>query len=92
MKTEFNLLAARAGTTPEDLQRLTGNCSERINFIKGVVDDLEGSYLPDGIHRWFARPRVQLDGLSPLEALGTAWRPQQDIARRVKALSAALRN
>jgi hypothetical protein len=91
MKNDFNQLAARAGMTPEDLCALTGNAAPRTAFIKGVIEDLEGAYTPEGIRRWFARPRAQLGGQSPAAALGTAWQPEQDMPRRVKALSAVLR-
>lgn len=91
MKNDFNQLAARAGMTPEDLRALTGPAAPHTDFIKGVIEDLEGAYTPEGIRRWFARPRAQLDGQSPAAALGTAWQPEQDMPRRVKALSAHLR-
>jgi hypothetical protein len=75
--------AAGQRTTPDDV-------ADRLHFVALVVADLAGAYNPFGIRRWFDRPRPQLAGASPIEALGERWRPQDPAARRVRALARAL--
>jgi hypothetical protein len=70
-------------TTPDDV-------ADRLHFVALLVADLAGAYNPLGIRRWFDRPRPQLGGASPIEALGDGWRPQDPAARRVRALARAL--
>ena len=48
--------------------------AERLAWIGQVVWHLQGAYNNGGIRRWFTRPRPQLDGRSPLEALGSNWK------------------
>jgi hypothetical protein len=70
-------------TTPDDV-------ADRLHFVALVVADLAGAYNPLGIRRWFERPRPQLGGASPIEALGEGWRPLDPSARRIRALARAL--
>lgn len=51
-----------------------GQTADRLAWISQVVSYLQGAYSNGGIRRWFTRPRAQLDGRSPLEALGPGWR------------------
>lgn len=52
-----------------------GQTADRLAWLGQVVSYLQGAYNNGGIRRWFTRPRVQLDGRSPLEALGPDWKP-----------------
>lgn len=91
MKKDFNHWAVRAGMTTAKFENMTGGNTARAEFIAGVVEDLEGSYTPAGIGKWFARPRAQLGGKSPSEVLSKDWTPAQEQPQRVKALSLSLR-
>ena len=62
----------------------------RLHWLAMVVADLAGAYNDFGIRRWFARPRSQLEGMSPQQTLGAAWRPEDAAAAQVRALAAAL--
>ena len=62
----------------------------RLHWLAMVVADLAGAYNDLGIRRWFARPRSQLEGRSPRQTLGVAWKPEAAAAARVRALAAAL--
>jgi hypothetical protein len=62
----------------------------RLHWLAMVVADLAGAYNDFGIRRWFMRPRSQLDGRSPRQALGAAWSPDDAAAMRVRALAAVL--
>ncbi len=62
----------------------------RVHFLALVVGDLAGAYNDIGIRRWFDRPRSQLHGTAPAEALGTQWSPDDPAARRVRELASAL--
>lgn len=64
--------------------------AERLHWLAMVVADLSGAYNNFGIRRWFERPRAQLGGLSPREALGEHWRVDDPGAERVRALAAVL--
>lgn len=75
--------ASAARSTPQDV-------AERLHWLAMVVADLAGAYNEFGIRRWFERPRAQLDGASPRQVLGDDWHFDDDAARRVRALAAAL--
>ena len=64
--------------------------ASRLHWLALVVAHLSGAYNDFGIRRWFERPRVQLDGLSPRAALGAGWHPDDDGAGRVLRLAATL--
>ena len=91
IRKEFTDCARAAGMTPGEWRRIAGKTPESQAFAAGIVEDLAGAYTPEGIRRWFARPRVQLDGRAPADVLAGAWRPDHDMPLRVKALSRALR-
>lgn len=91
MKKDFNHWAARAGMTAATLENMAGGNAARADFVTGVIEDLKGAYTPDGIGKWFARPRAQLGGKSPSEILSADWTPAQEQPQRVKALSLSLR-
>ena len=64
--------------------------AERLHWLAMVVADLAGGYNTVGIRRWFERPRAQLQGQSPREALGADWGVDDEAAKKVRALAAAL--
>jgi hypothetical protein len=90
-------LARLVGVSETSLRRYASNgratpqaIAERLHWIAMVVADLSGGYNDFGIRRWFERPRQQLDGLSPREALGESWSVDDPKAKRVRTLAAAL--
>ncbi|MBX3141569.1 MAG: hypothetical protein KF875_12500 [Trueperaceae bacterium] len=64
---------------------------ERLHWLALLVGYLHGVYNDFGVRRWFDRPRVQLDGLSPAEALESdgIWTPDTPWAVRVMELGMA---
>lgn len=70
-------------TTPQPV-------AARLHVLALLVADLSGAYNDYGIRRWFARPRSQLDGLSPAQVLTGDWDPDGDDVARLRALAAAL--
>jgi hypothetical protein len=90
-------LASLLGTSAVSLRRyLAGTRSmpdvlaARTHWLALVASDLAGAYNEIGIRRWFERPRVQLDGRSPRQALGAEWDPASPDAERVRSLASAL--
>ncbi|MBU1357187.1 MAG: hypothetical protein KKC79_02905 [Gammaproteobacteria bacterium] len=90
-------LAMLVGVAPASLRRYAAATratpqpvAERLHWLAMVVADLAGGYNAFGIRRWFERPRVQLDGLSPRQALGDDWSVDDAAAARVRALAATL--
>ncbi|RJK95928.1 hypothetical protein [Vallicoccus soli] len=75
--------ASGTRSTPQDV-------ADRLHVLALIVADLSGAYNDYGIRRWFLRPRPQLDGQSPWEALGGGWDPDGPAAARVRDLAAAL--
>lgn len=72
-------------------QRATpGPVAQRLHFLALLVADLSGAYNDYGTRRWFARPRYQLDGASPLELLEHGFDPDGPEASRVRQLAANL--
>lgn len=69
--------------TPQDV-------AERLHVLALIVSDLAGTYNEFGIRRWFDRPRAQLGGRWPASMLKHGWRPDEEGARRVRALAASL--
>ena len=69
--------------TPDDI-------ADRLHWMAMVVAALSGSYNEIGIRRWFERPRAQLDGRSPRDALGADWNPSSPDARKVRELADSL--
>jgi len=75
--------AAAERTTPDEI-------AAKLHWLAMVVSDLAGGYNALGMRRWFERPRAQLAGKSPRQALGTGWQPHDTAARAVRKLAAAL--
>lgn len=74
---------AKSRTTPDDV-------AARLHVLSLIVGDLNGAYNDAGIRQWFQRRRTQLEGKSPMELLVGAWRPDDGIVARLRALSGAL--
>ena len=94
---ELDQLARLLGTSEVSLRRyLAGRrdvpdtVAERAHWLALVVADLGGTYNQIGVRRWFERPRAQLDGRSPREALGVNWTPDGAPATSIQDLAAAL--
>lgn len=92
-----DLLAELLGISASSLRRYAAGrrrtpdeVADRLHFLALVVSDLTGSLNEFGIRRWFVRPRVQLDGRSPLQLLRGAWRVDAEGPGRVRALAFAL--
>lgn len=90
-------LGPLVGVSPASLRRYGSGeratpqpIAERLHWLAMVVADLSGSYNDFGIRRWFERPRQQLRGKSPREALGVDWSVDAPAALRVRELAAAL--
>jgi hypothetical protein len=90
-------LAALLGTSGVSLRRYASGsrsmpdlAAARLHWLALVASDLAGAYNELGIRRWFERPRAQLGGRSPRQALGTDWDPSDPGAGQVRALAAAL--
>jgi hypothetical protein len=91
------LLCKLVGVSDTSLRRYASNgrstpqaVAERLHWIAMIVADLSGAYNPFGIRRWFERPRPQLDGRSPRQALGENWNVDSPVAERVRMLAAVL--
>ena len=94
---ELDQLATLLGTSEVSLRRYLSKTREvpdavaaRAHWLALVVADLGGAYNQIGVRRWFERPRTQLEGRSPREALGTNWTPDDLAAAAVHDLAAAL--
>jgi len=94
---ELEQLATLLGTSQVSVRRYLAGSREvpdtiaaRAHWLALVVADLAGSYNEIGIRRWFERPRAQLDGRSPRQALDEDWRPEDSGPQRVRDLAAAL--
>ncbi|MGA3058456.1 MAG: hypothetical protein ABSE70_10560 [Candidatus Limnocylindrales bacterium] len=90
-------LATLLGTSAMSLRRyLAGTrampdmLAARTHWLALVVADLAGAYNAFGIRRWFDRPRPQLGGRPPREAMGAGWTPESVGAAQVAALAGAL--
>jgi uncharacterized protein (DUF2384 family) len=81
--TSLRRYASNGRSTPQAV-------AERLHWLAMVVADLSGAYNTFGIRRWFERPRPQLGGKSPREALGGNWNVDSSVAERVRVLAAAL--
>jgi len=94
---ELDQLARLLGTSEVSLRRyLAGSrdvpdaVAARAHWLALVVADLGGAYNQIGVRRWFERPRAQLEGRSPREALGANWTPDTATATSIQDLAAAL--
>jgi len=94
---ELDQLARLLGTSEVSLRRyLAGSrdvpdtVAARAHWLALVAADLGGAYNQIGVRRWFERPRTQLDGRSPREALGANWMPDTATAISIQDLAAAL--
>ena len=90
-------LAALLGTSGVSLRRyvsgsraMPDRTAARVHWLALAVSDLAGAYNELGIRRWFERPRAQLGGRAPRQALGTDWDPASPGAVQVRSLAAAL--
>ncbi len=79
-RSSLRRYAAKERPTPPEV-------ADRLRWLATVVAELRGSYNDLGIRRWFARPRVQLDGKNPREVLGQNWHSSSPGARRVRNLA-----
>ena len=61
--------------------------TERAHYLHDVVYFLQRGYNDEGINRWFKRKRTELGGKSPLEYLGTDWKPKDEKAKEVLELA-----
>jgi len=59
----------------------------RLHMVAMICADLRGSYRPNGIARWFNRPRPQLDRQRPRDLLEGAWDPQDAGPAAVRELA-----
>jgi hypothetical protein len=91
------LLGDLLEVSPSSLRRYAGGEREtpeaivmRLHWLAMVTSDLAGGYNHLGMRRWFQRPRAQLKGQSPRQALGTSWHPDDAAATQVRALASAL--
>ncbi len=91
------LLGELLEVSPSSLRRYANGEREtpdpivtRLHWLAMVTSDLAGGYNHLGMRRWFQRPRAQLKGHSPREALGTNWHPDDAAATQVRALASAL--
>lgn len=88
----FNGLAERTAMSQAELSALAKSTeTAKLNFLTDVVYNLEGSYKPEGIRRWFNRPRVQLGGEAPQDILSRNWTPEDPKAGIIRRLSETLR-
>ena len=91
------LLGRLTGISPVSLRRYAAgerttpqSTAERVHFLAMVVSDLAGGYNPFGIRRWFDRPRAQLAGQRPSDALAGPWAVDDPAVGEVRRLAAAL--
>lgn len=82
-KPSLQRYASGERKTPQDV-------AERLHALALIVSDLAGTYNEFGIRRWFERPRAQLGERSPAAMLKRGWKPDEEGARRVRALAASL--
>jgi hypothetical protein len=75
--------AAGERRTPDDV-------AWRLHLVARVLSSLVGSYNAYGMRRWFERPRVQLDGRSPVDVLSVAEHEDDEWVRRTLTLADAL--
>jgi hypothetical protein len=90
-------LARLVGTSTVSLRRYAAgtrsvpdSVAARVHWLALVTADLAGAYNRFGIRRWFDRPRSQLRGRTPRQALGRAWDPDAASAQAVSGLAGAL--
>ena len=91
------VLAELIGVSPSSVKRYANeertasdDIADRLHFVAMVIADLTGSYNELGIRRWFERPRAQLSGKSPRQALGERWQSATPAAVRVRELARSL--
>jgi hypothetical protein len=93
----LDLLAKLSGSSTSSLRRYAAaervapdGVAARLHHLARINAHLAGGYNDFGIRRWYARPRVQLEGQSPTELLAGAWDPDAPGAQRALALAEAL--
>ena len=93
----FSLLSHLLGVSHLGVRRHTSGTrttpdrvAARLHFLALVVEHLAGAYDEIGIRRWFDRPRTQLGGKSPAQALAGDWSPEDEAAARVRELAGTL--
>jgi uncharacterized protein YbjT (DUF2867 family) len=94
---ESDQLAALLGISASSLvryakgeRRTPDEVASRLHFLALVVGDLAGAYNALGIRRWFERQRTALGNRTPASFLAGDWTPEDEGARRVRALARAL--
>jgi uncharacterized protein (DUF2384 family) len=93
----LDLLAKLACSSASSLRRYAAgeraapdDVAARVHHLARVNAHLAGGYNDYGIRRWYARPRVQLEGRAPAEVLSGAWDPDGDGPQRALGLAEAL--
>jgi hypothetical protein len=92
-----DLLARLVCISPSSLRRYAAGARRAPDIVVGrlhtlalVVADLAGAYNDCGIRRWFARPRIVLEGRSPEGVLAGEWDADGPEASRVRRLAAGV--
>lgn len=65
-------VATLVGVSPRHMQRLArgeGEIPRQLELVARLIALLERGWSEQGVIAWFARPRVELDGLTPAEAV-----------------------
>lgn len=81
--TSLRRYATAERTAPDDV-------AARLHHLAVIASHLAGGYNEFGIRRWFLRPRPQLKGRTPADALGSDWDPDGRAAQQVLGLAEAL--
>lgn len=80
-------IAALANISPRQLQRWLrtgGDAPARLQLVARLVVVLRRAWTPEGVMAWFARPRRDLDGATPLAILDDPTR-EPDLLRAARA-------
>lgn len=92
-----DLLAALVSVSPSSLRRyaagersMPDDVAARLHWLALVVGDLAGAYNDIGVRRWFARPRIELAGRSPMALLQGEWAPGDNGPSQVRRLADSL--
>src|SRR3989344_1079051 len=60
----------------------------RLDFLLKIIGYLEGAYDERGVRQWFFRPRVQLNGISPIIVFYKGrWKPEDELPQVVMHLA-----
>jgi hypothetical protein len=93
----LDLLARLSSTSTSSLRRYAAaervapdDVAARLHHLARINAHLAGGYNDFGIRRWYARPRVQLEGQAPENLLSGAWDPDGPGPQRALALAESL--